>query len=273
MPLNWSTTTDWDGYQSQDSVVHESYGDLTSSQVQLGYATADAGSFPAPGWLYPYHAGGDGATCTEVVGAADGSYVNSPTEATDAIVGTTGVDLTASNAEYITYPEPFAHYNTSWTAMMWVQVDTLSSNTGDYQIFLKPKKANDTDWHLLLDNDTDEFGTIQFNDYSYTKTTTGVVPATGSWYCLGIVYDDSIPETRLYVDGVREATAGTPMTDRNNDGQWISSGDANGYAAAKYWDGRASHLLIWNQTLSDTEMQHAYEVTQSGSLTTGGKTA
>ncbi len=90
----------------------------------------------------------------------------------------------------------------------------------------------------------------------YSTTTFGTPGApVAEWHHLVAVTESGVA-TRLYIDGVLEATGGAPtLTDNGSASVWIGG---NPQAGGRSWNGRLDDLAIWNRPLSAADIARLY---------------
>lgn len=268
--FSWESATEWDNAQGENHVVHESYGDYSNADVQLGYpASVKSVTHHMP--LYEDSTG----VITDVVGAADGDTQGSPSMGNaGGPFNQTYVHLDGTN--YISVDDSYA----SSTALPQLTVNCWyrSSTSTNGWAFLDYDRSEYFTCGFENDNDRIQFAT---NNGGIHDLYTSSGWADGVWHMVTFVYDGT--DKYIYVDATQEASASNPHS-----GSALGSGNTrygfigigseassyNGSTNGSGYTGDIAFVQWWEGTgLSASEVQDLYDYYKSGHLTTGKKTS
>jgi len=198
-----------------------------------------------------------GSTSIDRTGRNDATIVGATTGATGIINQSydfTGVgqQVDAGNsADFDVFSSP------GMTAMAWVNSDVLLSPNGD-RIFDHHDGAN-TGWILAVNDNGVVIGVVGYatTDANY-QSSLGTILA-GTDYHIAMSWNASTGVIDLYVNGVN--ISATPVSTAsgalNNDSALpLYIGEAS--ALTRNWDGRIDEPTVWNQSLSDRQIQWLY---------------
>jgi hypothetical protein len=271
--LTWDSAAEWDAAASEAGVVHEAYGDLPGADVvQLGYPSTDRGG-SALNWFFPFYE--DSGTTADDVSPfnTDGDY-QGPT------LGQTGLhnqDTPSFDGSDDTGEAASGRItdNSSFTLAAWVNYATNPQNKGqDAQLLANEVGGSVSQGFKFEGQSTGDYGfKVQHDDDGSATEVLGGTPASaGTWQSVVGVYDYSVPEQRLFVDGTKVNTVASTAdyTDADQYGRNVYYGSYNG--GGDYLDGRLAMTRIYDRALSDSEAQAFHNAGTGGHLETATKT-
>jgi hypothetical protein len=144
------------------------------------------------------------------------------------------------------------------TISTWVYFYSLPSDTQDAYVISKDQ-SSPRNWYVAVLNGGDVMR-FYMNDGSNSFYKTGVTSLqVDTWYHLAAVYDTSVPNITMYINGVEEGgtvtgTIQSATSDTNND-LYIGSRDGD---SSHRFSGNIDEVMIWNRSLSAEQVRAIY---------------
>ncbi|MEU6222893.1 LamG-like jellyroll fold domain-containing protein [Streptomyces sp. NPDC047042] len=189
-------------------------GAVVSSNGGLDYfgntvsatAAPNIGAYNGPAVSGPTaHAGaywpleeGSGTATADLTGGANNGTLQAGASWTSGKVGTGALSLTGASNSWLDVPTAALDTSGSYTVSAWVKPNSLTGN----QTYASIDGSAISPFYLQLSGGTFAF-TVRSSDSTGAtyKQVTGGSPATGTWYHLTGVYDNSAHTIALYVNG------------------------------------------------------------------------
>lgn len=241
--VRWEGPTEFDTYQREKGVVHDSFGDL-SGGVQSGYGVDPLGQ----GDLVQYlHLDEDSGTTFEDISgnANDGTLQGTITLGASGILSTTGLQFTGQNPAYI-------------------ETTVTPSTNGAYAFWVRPTRFYN--YNTLFDNtdhvnnwegwiyDTGELSARGDRSAGRVSFDLSTLNGVDAWYHVVFSWDSGSSTCYLYVNGVQRDTNaftyGTPGTHA-----WGPQNSANNTPMEAYLDAP----MIFSRTLTERDAALLYE--------------
>lgn len=180
-------------------------------------------------------------------------------------------DTTICTPTTLSY-EPFTNYvafaNFDKSDNTWAQLDDLSDTLANSNrsafLWLKQATAVSNESQMLLAINTATGGNIcnlqvgtneKVGIYDGTNSHYGTTTVTdGQWHHVGYTYNETTNETKIYVDGVEEATFNNAQTAVTT--ALISLGQEfdSGLSKGNFLEGKVTELTVWNEVLDSTDI-------------------
>lgn len=151
------------------------------------------------------------------------------------------------------------------TISSWVYIDA----TGVTHIFLSKRTGVTTNYQLWVESSDNKvyFGS---NDGSWHTTNSDATLSAGRWYYLTTVYDDTANTVDFYIDGVLSVQKAFASSLTTNSAPLFVGRD--GDAGSNILGGKMDELIIWNRTLTSTEINIIYTNQTIGNFTISNRT-
>jgi len=255
-PYVWGTADDWDNATLNDRVVHDSVGDRTATQVQIGYPTQApglAGYWPLDG--SPTDASGNGLT-----GSEDGDLGSGL-----GVFGSRSYIFDGSS--HLNVNSDLGDIHTSDSSLaMWIQ----TSSAGGWGLEDHPGITGFVDDgggfgvdDALMWGAIDQGGQIGISTEGWGETVeSGVAIDDGQWHHVVLTYEDD-GSVQVFVDGEPE---GSGTVDDSPESGFSALGLVSG---AEHYEGKLDEVRSYDRTLSAEEAEELYD--QNGRLDTGWK--
>lgn len=271
--LTWATAVDWDAGdpQAEQAVVHESFGDHTSSEIELGYPSGSNrwASEPLGYWPFDEVEPGSEATVTDVTASNDG-VVEGASNSADVsdphgVVSTSAVQLDSADEEYValdTRLDPVL--GGTGSISVWVK----TTQSGDNTMWQAPGitgaessgDGNDIFWGWL-DSDG-RIGLTVGNDRDAEVKSENPIN-DGTWHHIVMTRNAATGEIAMYVNGSSTGSAvaggGSKTTEFSGIGRIADTA-----GSPEYFDGSLDEFRYYNKVLDAGEVQSLYAVGQSG---------
>jgi PKD repeat protein len=267
---SWSTTGDWDGAVSESGVVHESFGDRAATAVRLGYPS-DGRWGPTPVAYWPLDEDA-GSTAADVTGNGNDGTVQSATQGATGALESTAYGFDDASNDHVTGATDVTALSETGSLAVWIRTTQTGDDTNGQAPGITGVEDSGTQddvfWGWL---DSSGHVGIRKGDADGSSSTTAV--NDGTWHHVVLTRDHSSGETKVYVDGTLEdqntagSDTGTVGTSFSSIGRIEDTG-----GSPVYFDGRIEELQVYDQVLTDSEVNDLYGAASSGSLTTGTKT-
>lgn len=249
--LTWSTSADWDNGQSDSGTVHESVTNTDHSDesiVKKGYRIASP-RFPAnlTGY-YPLHED-SGSTAYDFSGNNNDGTINGATVGVTGLLGTTAYSFDGNN-DYIQLP--FSNGTGAWTLSAWIKIDDSTADG------------------TIISGFEDSGGGFDINHeggnglYLRTQLATGTITTSGryaisagTWY--HVVGRWTGTGEQLIVNGTQQASD-TSAHGASSVDFVIGDQAAGSQAIPGPWPGDIWEARLYNESLSDTNVQTLYDV-------------
>ena len=264
MPV-WSTQRDWDTAQSDDGTVHESYGDYSAEDVQLGYRT----NLPDLVAYYPFHED-SGSTANDVVNGYDGT-INGCTLGDPGVANGTAYHFNPSNSEWVEVNAVAGRMTGDRTVAGWIDLNSLTNRGA----VVGNNDASEGNGESMLFYDEFDNGKLNLwlrNDGFTTGKSTSTTVTNGLHF-FAWTWNESAGEHKVYVDGgsaevTYSTSTGTWYSDDN-----ISIGQEYDSSTSDHIDGRVSNVMFFDAVKSQSFINDLYNtVTATNTISTGART-
>ena len=276
-PLTWASAAHWNDNGAEQRVVHASFGDHDPGTVTLGYEQT------APDLVGYWTMDGGGGTATDESGAGnDGDLENGPTPVV-GLLGTNAYEFDGSSSyiEVDDAEELDGGDGSAFTATAWFQADPNLGDHGGSAII--GKQGGDIDWALEVQDTCeswmggcsggsgpylgfrgDETGWFWWSS-SYGQYSGSITDDT--WQHAAFAYDEDAEDVRVYIDGALVAEDLAAPDGFTED----TGGDVRIGAFDDYFDGSIDEVRVYEDELSQSEIQDLYTTAFNGSFTTSTK--
>lgn len=248
--VSWASSTDWDNAISESGVVHASFGNHSSTTVEIGYKSSDqGGSNLAAYWPL------DGSSASDVSGNNyDGS--NNAQAGKTGVLGTEGYGFDGSN-DYIDLTNHMSSLATSsFTVCSWVKPNTFSNEHGIFQVDFDWNSGEKSGWSVHIRSGKYK---VKMPYAGSGGTSSGT--STDTWHHVCGSYGSS-GNVRLYVDGNREVNTGSSTSYDTDDfttiGSWAPNGEGDTKSTNSF-DGEMDETRIYDRELSGSEVSDLYD--------------
>jgi len=183
------------------------FGNAVSSTAapNIGAYNGSAVSTPTAtyGAYWPFEEG-TGTTSADATNDHNTATLHAGASWTTGEVGSYAVSLTGGTTSYVDVPTTAIDTGASYSVAAWVKLSSLTGN----QTFASIDGTNISPFYLQLTGGKLAFTVRSADSTSSTATTvSGTTAATGTWYHLVGVYDNTAHTIALYVNGVLQGTA------------------------------------------------------------------
>lgn len=269
MTLEWNTATEWDAYQSQDRIVHETPPEgADAAQLTLGY---DPSEIPQISSLV-FYAPLTGSNADDII-QSNTPTVNGSTASGANAIWSRNPYLHDGVDDYISYPHQSAYsISGDWTIFAWHYI----SDTGqaDQDIIAKRESGGNTNYAIRARPTQGDYR--MFHSYSNGAYTSGDFNHTftaNEWTSIAGVKDGSNFDFEFYINGVDQGNASASAELSDEPTVPITIGAEQDSAPESHYDGGIAHVMIWNTRLTATEISNLSSATDPGTHTTSIKTA
>jgi len=184
----------------------------------------------------------------DYTGTYDGT-VSGATSTTGII--NTGYDFDGSN-DYINLGDSIDADANSKSISIWFKADSVATQQ---KILAMGIGSVGTEMNFKLDGSNNLYW--YYSDGVKTYIAQAAFTDTTSWHHAVLVYDSTIPSTKIYLDGALFATGAvttSSQTIRTSDDLYLGMDNR----AIHYFNGKADELGIWNKVLSIEEIKLLY---------------
>lgn len=272
--ISWKAGSDWDDFNTQSGVVHEStqYSDYNDAGLlQQGYPLQAPLFQNACIGFFPLHEdSGTTAYDYSQIGAT-GTYVGGPTLGQPGLLGTTCPSFDDVD-DYIEFSDrdvwSLFTSGTSAAASAWVNIDS-SINPDNISGKCVCKEL---EWGIHPQNQTAGSGMYAPRFDTWGANNTGAISdvmTPGQWHFMHFNWTAG-SYVDAYVDGSLHASASISDTSVNDTSPLsIGAHVASDGTSGDYLPGRTQYNMVWNRELTTSEIQTLYDVVAtSGTLTT-----
>ncbi|WP_405976364.1 LamG domain-containing protein [Streptomyces sp. NBC_00988] len=220
------------------------FGNTVSSTAAPNIGAYNGSGVAAPtatsGAYWPLDEG-SGTSSRDATGDANTATLKAGASWTTGKVGSSAVSLTGGSTSYVDIPTTAVDTSASYSVSAWVRLNSLTAN----QTFASIDGTNISPFYLQLNGSGQFAFTVRSADStgaSYQQAA-GTTAATGTWYHLTGVYDNSAHTIALYVNGTLQATTAFSSA-------WKATGNTE-IGRAK-WNG--SNVDFANAAIDDVRM-------------------
>lgn len=186
----------------------------------------------------------------------DGILHNSPTLTTGHTGTSNSAYLFNGVNDWLELPNLGELSNQSWSYSIWFKLTTVPTSSDDMFLLRYTNSANTDDGHLYIDNVANQL--TSFYQSTGLKLATSTVINAGIWTHAVITYNNTSNTTKIYVNGVLEATSTTYNFTSPSGGNTMSVFEKpNGGGA--YGDGVIDELRFYqNRILTQCDVSSLY---------------
>lgn len=268
--LTWDTAAEWDAAASEYNVHHEQPTGTSwaaADTVELGWPTILDSLYSAtPLAYYPLEEASGATTANEVTGSGTNGTYNGTTTGNAGILGFNAPTFDGVD-DYVDSGSMYSSANDAMGISAWVK-----------------KSAWSTSWENICNNWNGTNGGARMqrdstNNYlrfaiTHVVVTGSIDIADGAWHH---VHGQGVSggDFELYVDGALDgSTSTTDSTDTAivNSNHYIASQPGSDGAGYNFWDGQIAEVVIWDGTLTSSEVSELAALT-GGRLISAGKTS
>lgn len=262
MTVDWSSSADWDGGQSDGGdtsgagFVHHEQPTGTdwsgADVVEKGYPSSDQGGSDLVAY-WPLDED-SGSTANDVTSNANDGTITGATTGVAAVLGTTGYSFAAAGDEVAVPNDASLNFTGNFSVSFWLNFDGISNTGGGNQgIISKAGDASDGYSVGLLNS--------SFNFYTRidgTADSLGAGPTSGSWHHYLIAHDSTAAETDVYEDGtlLNTVTSAPTLTTTNTGSLYLGH---NSWNEDDFFPGDLSDVRLYSRHLSATEATNLYQ--------------
>lgn len=259
--LTWETTADWDSAVSESSIHHEQPTGTDwapSDTIQLGY-TSDLASYSATPLAYYPLEEDSGTVANDITGlGTDGTYAG-PVLNDPGILGYSAPTFDGVD-DYIDTGSEYTSATDAMAISAWIRKDTWATS---YESIVNNWDGTNGGARIQRDaaNNRLIFGIEETYAYGGTDI------ADGAWHH---VHGQGVSggDYSIWIDGVNDGGGSTTTaqdTAVSTAPHWIGAQPASG--GENYWGGQIAGVIIWDGTLTSTEIGTLADPT-AGSLVT-----
>jgi len=184
--------------------------------------------------------------------ASNGTLTNGPTFDSSTVNGTLVFDGTN---DYVTFGN-FGSFYTNGTICFWVLASSISSYPNPFttnyvgsNVGIRFELANTGNFGCVIGNDAGTYA-------GYTLTTS---MSANIWYHASVVWNTSTNTAIGYWDGTQAFST--------SHSYWASTIPnlviGNGFSADRYWYGKIANVMMYNRSLSESEISQNYNAQKS----------
>lgn len=204
------------------------FGNAVSSSTAPNIGAYNGGAVSGPtatsGGYWPLDEG-SGTASADISGGNNNAALQAGASWTTGKVGAGAVGLTGASNSWVDVPTSAVDTSGSYSVSAWVKPNSLSGN----QTYASIDGNSISPFYLQLSGGTFAF-TVRSSDSTGAtyKQVTGGTPATGTWYHLTGVYDNTAHTIALYVNGALQGTQPFSSPWKANGHTTIGRGKWNG---------------------------------------------
>jgi len=150
-----------------------------------------------------------------------------------------------------------------WTVAAWIKPSQLLTWK---RIVSKEKDVSLTGWGMAVGEDSKLVAFYNDGTTNYQTASDGVTLTAGKWHFVTVVFDRTNGWIKRYVNGVNTGTnkdisdaTGSVSTDLP-----LRIGARAKTPPEAFFDGKIDEVIIWNRSLSATEIKQIYDTTSGG---------
>lgn len=194
---------------------------------------------------------GNGAIAYRVTLNPDNfTFQPNPAPGSDGKIGNTALFNGEGYVE-VTGGGEVAALTEDFTVMAWVNPESI---TGTHTILASGQANSANGWGFGV-----AAGTLFFEQYGGTRTTSDVVLDANVWQQVALKVDSSNVAT-FYLDGIAQYTTPLPgaVSANSDDPLYLGAGVAPSGAFGDYWDGELDEMAVYRRALTDPELFSIY---------------
>jgi hypothetical protein len=197
---------------------------------------------------------GSGTTAVDSSGSGNnGTLTGGPTWTTGRIGG--ALSFSGSGTE-VDINKSVLNTSQSYSVSAWVQISTANGWASAVT-----QDGMNVSGFFLQRTDQGKFAFSLINSDStqgsVTRAVSGFNPLTNFWYQLACVYDATLNQIKLYVNGTLLDTQSVPAA-WNAGGETVIGRGKYGGSPVDFWPGLIDDVRLYNRALSDVEMRDIY---------------
>ena len=214
---------------------------IVTSGLVLNLDAAQTASYP-----------GTGTTWTDLSGNGNnGTLVNGPTYSS-ANYGSIVFD--GSNDYVIGNTPSGLNVSQSCSINVWVN---FSNFTKVNPRILEVRDGSNS-LQILRDSATTFLATKNSSFQADFDSTTWLVPSLSTWYNISAVWQPSISNTTLYLNGILQSSSGSTLVGTGNQANKYVLGDRSDFVSSTGLAGYISQVSIYNRALTAAEVQQNF---------------
>lgn len=284
---SWSTATDWDSNQSENGVVHESVANTSynnGSDLRKGLSIESP--FKQPQIFCPLNET-SGGTAYNFGNSGGNGTVGDVTKGVNGVLGTTAYRFNGNNSSGsgVNFGDADVVQGGSMTALAWVKVQDFNfgTSTGGHFSDLHGQIIGKQGNSASQSDDNYELGVLEDGSVGwYSESNSDALSIEGgsiskdSWYMIAGRYNQSNGEISIIINksSVANGSINSSGIDPNDNSVGIGASPDSNYTGNYFtFNGDIAFAYIWDEYLTDTELERIYNaVVSDSSLTTSKKT-
>lgn len=263
--ISESTAADWDGSQAEEGVHHEqpTGTDWAAADViERGYPSTVGANMVAH---LPFQEN-SGTTANDVSGTGnDGDASDSGiTKGVNGLLGGTAYNFDKSASAQVEVPNDTTLEPTGdFTIAIWAAANAGATPGSNWSYFVGKGDGGTGSDYALIWRATDDRIIFEIENASATpraESNNAWGPASGITLLTG-VWDASVPEASLYLDGTHQQTVSVPNGVQNNQDLLGIGGHPNyNGGSQRQFDGVLGSFMMWKRELSASEISDLNDV-------------
>lgn len=192
----------------------------------------------------------DGGRANDLSGNDNHGTVNGATQGTSGISGLTSYSFNGSS-DYIDIGTGVVNSGSPFTVSMWIRTDDNSSLSYAYA----QHGSSVSELNIGKSSSNNALVYLQNDSASWIQPEGDSIIRTNTWYHLAVVRGSNT--LRIYLNTSLEASESMPGGSYSTNDTDIARRPAD---ADFYWPGEIQDVRVYNRTLSQSEIQHLYEM-------------